>query len=129
MRWICAARRGTRTVDLLRMTGMLSMRQLIMYRVLMNGLGARWTGTPEGMLQWGGETTRRLKTTSRSFRFFFGKMFGRLPNSILTKDPRKNKAEVKKWILHNIPWNERWEGLGGIDGNLEDSDDDEEIMG
>ena len=38
MRWICSTGRGTRTKDLLTMTGMLSIRQCVMYRVLMTGL-------------------------------------------------------------------------------------------
>ena len=104
MRWICAARRLTRTKDLLRMTGMMSMRQLIMYRVLMCGLSAQWTGTPEGMLHWREATSRRLQTTSRSFRFFFSKMVAQLPNSLLSKDPKKSKGEIKEWILHNMAW-------------------------
>ena len=51
MRWICSAKRGTRTKDLLRMTGMMSIRQLIIYRVLMTGLTALQNGTPHGMSQ------------------------------------------------------------------------------
>ena len=104
MRWTCAARRLTRTKDLLRMTGMMSMRQLIMYRVLICGLSAQWTGTPEGMLHWREATSRRLQTTSRSFRFFFSKMVAQLPNSLLSKDPKKSKGEIKEWILHNMAW-------------------------
>ena len=38
IRWVCGAGRLTRTTDLLLMTGMLSIRQLMMYRVLVFGL-------------------------------------------------------------------------------------------
>ena len=44
MRFVCGERRGARTKDLLRMTGMLSVRQLIVYRVLMTGLSANFWG-------------------------------------------------------------------------------------
>ena len=74
MRWICGAERGTRTRDLLRMTGMMSIRQMIMYRVLVTGLMALWNGAPKSMSQWRGEKLRKLQTTMRSFRFIFGRM-------------------------------------------------------
>lgn len=44
MRFVCGERRGARTKDFLRMTGMLSVRQLIVYRVLMTGLSANFWG-------------------------------------------------------------------------------------
>ena len=46
LRFVCGAKRMTRTEDLLRMTGMLSIRQLIAYRTLMTGLGYIERGQP-----------------------------------------------------------------------------------
>ena len=112
MRWICCARRGTRTKDLLTMTGMLSIRQCVMYRILMTGLKVLWDGTPVGMTCIREEKIRRLATTKNSFGFLFERMFSKLPDSLTTIDPRKKKAEVKRWILMNIPWNRKWEALG-----------------
>ena len=83
MRWICAEKRGARTRDLLRMTGMMSIRQLVMYRVLMSGLAASWNGTPGTMATWKEEPVRRLQTTTRLFRFYFGKLYRRIPDSLL----------------------------------------------
>ena len=124
MRWICDARRGTRTHDLLRMTGMLSVRQLMMYRVLMVGLVGLWNNSPRHMSDWNEGTRRRLKTTKRSPRFFFGKMLCQLPNSLLVKEPRKNKTEIKNWIINNIPYNEKWEGLKDLSEGSEESEDE-----
>ena len=45
------------------------------------------------------------------------------PNSLLMKDPRKNKKEIKGWIIETIPWDEKWQGLVEID-NPEDSDEE-----
>ena len=123
MRWVCAEGRRTRTRDLLRMTGMLSIRQLIMYRVLMTGLIALWNHSPQGMAQWRGDKHRKLQSTKKSFRYFFSKMLIRLPETLRSKDPRKNKAEIKKWIILNIPWDEKWNALGETS---EDSEDLEE---
>ena len=125
MRWICAADRGTRTLDLLRMTGMMSIRQMIMYRVLMTGLTAMWNGAPKGMSQWRSEKTRKLQITMKSFRFIFGRMTARLPADMFTKDPRKNKADIKRWILATIPWDEKWEGLGDNADDTENENEDE----
>ena len=96
MRWICAAKRGTRTRDLLRMTGMMSMRQLVMYRVLMAGLTASWNGTPAAMSTRKEEPVRRLQLTTRSFRFYFSKLYQRIPDSILMKDPKKEQIRNKE---------------------------------
>ena len=124
MRWVCAARRGTRTSDLLRMTGMMSIRQLIMYRVLMTGLTALWHRNPRGMSQWNEEEVdRRLQITKRSFKFYFKKMLSSLPNSLLLKDPRMNKKKIQGWIIDTIPWDEKWRGLGN-EHFSEDSDED-----
>lgn len=93
------------------MTGMLSIRQCVMYRVLMTGLKVLWDGTPVGMTCIREEKIRRLATTKNSFGFFFERMFSKLPDSLTTIDPRKKKAEVKRWILMNISWNRKWEAL------------------
>ena len=45
----------------------------------------------------------------------------RLPARLLQVEPRKNKSEIKRWILSNIPPKERWEGLGEC---TEDSDEE-----
>ena len=63
MRWICGVGRETRTRDLLRMSGMMSIRQLIMYTVLMAGLVARWIKSPITMSQWSDEKERKLQIT------------------------------------------------------------------
>ena len=105
------------------MTGMMSIRQLIMYRVLMTGLSARWNSNPRGMSQWNVEVVRRLQITKRSFKFYFGKILSSVPTSLLLKDPRKNKKEIKRWIIETIPWDEKWQGLGETD-NPEDSDEE-----
>ena len=77
LRWICSARRGTRNRDLLDMTGMMSIRQLVYYRVLMFGLKALWNNEPVAMSGWREPKVRRLKITSRSFRFVFGKLMSK----------------------------------------------------
>ena len=123
MRWVCDARRGTRTRDLLRMTGMLSVRQLLMYRVLMVGLVGLWNNSPRHMSDWNEETQRRLKTTKRSPRFFFAKMLSQIPHSLLVREPHKNKAEIKKWIVNNIPYDEKWKGLEDLEQDSQGSDD------
>ena len=89
MRWICDARRGTRINYLLDMTGMLSIRQLTIFRVLMLGLTTCWDGAPRGMSQWHEEKTRKLQTTRRSFRYVFGKVKMKLPASLASGNPRR----------------------------------------
>ena len=116
MRWVCGAGRLTRTTDLLLMTGMLSIRQLMMYRVLVFGLVVLWNDSPKG-IRWRGEVPRKLKTTTKSYRYVLGKMMARLPPRLLSVDPRKNKKEIKQWIVNNIPVKEKWEGL------VEDTDE------
>ena len=49
------------------------------------------------------EKTKKIKMTKKSPKFFISEMFSELSNNILIKDPRKNKAELKDWIIHNIP--------------------------
>ena len=88
MRWVCGAGRRTRTADLLRMSGMMAFRQLVMYRVLMAGLVALWNNSPKGMAEWNSPKSRNLQTTTKSFRFYFGKMMTRIPRSLMLKDPR-----------------------------------------
>ena len=56
------------------MTGMLSIRQLVMYRVLISGLSAYHANSPKGMSQWGDEKIRRLQITTRSYRYVYGKL-------------------------------------------------------
>ena len=114
MRWICNARRGTRTNDLLDMTGMLSIRQLIIYRVLMSGLTACWYGAPEGMAKWQEEKSRKLQITTRSFRYVFGKLITKLPPNICIGNPRKKKHLIRNWVEKNIPRFEKWEGFDGL---------------
>ena len=46
MRIITGSTRGTRKSDLLRMCGMMSVQQLIAYRMLMVGLGFLYRGEP-----------------------------------------------------------------------------------
>ena len=124
MRWICDARRETRTRDLLNMTGMMSDRQLVMYRVLMSGLSACWNDSPRGMSQWTGEKERKLQITSRSFRFVFGKLLSRIPNNLACGDPRKKRQLIKDWILQNIPWNEeKFDGLADESLPADESND------
>ena len=96
-----------------------------MYRVLMTGLTAMWNGAPKGMSQWRSEKTRKLQITMKSFRFIFGRMTARLPADMFTKDPRKNKADIKRWILATIPWDEKWEGLGDNADDTENENEDE----
>ena len=120
IRWVCGAGRRTRSADLLVMTGMMSIRQLIMYRVLVFGLVVLWNDSPKS-IKWRSEISRKLKTTTKSYRYFLGKMMVRLPARLLQVDPRKNKSEIKRWILNNIPPKERWEGLGEC---TEDSDEE-----
>ena len=122
MRWICDARRGTRTNELLDMTGMLSIRQLIIYRVLMLGLTAGWHGTPGGICKWHKEKPRKLLTTTRSFRYVLGKILPKLPVNIRNGNPRKNKKLIKNWVVDNIPRCEKWQGLDGVSAS-EESDD------
>ena len=122
MRWICNEGRRARTVDLLRMSGMMSIRQLVMYRVLMAGLLALWNNSPKGMAEWKDFKPRNLQTTTKSFRFYFGKMLLRIPRSLKTRDPRRNKTEIKKWITSNIPWDKKWTAL---DDTVSDESDDD----
>ena len=72
------------------------------------------------------EPVRRLQLTTRSFRFYFSKLYQRIPDSILMKDPKKNKSEIKKWIYRNIPWNEKWEGIGETTLETDDSENDDD---
>ena len=111
MRWICNAKRGTRTVELLNTTGMMSVRQLVAYRVIMSGLSALHNNMPKIMSQWRGEKPRRLQLTSRSYRYVFGKLLSRLPDNISAGDPQKNKLLIRDWVRKNIPWDKKWEGL------------------
>ena len=50
-------------------------------------------------------------------------MLATLPDSLMTKDPRKNKSEIKEWITSTIPWDKKWDGLG--ENVSDDSNDDE----
>ena len=98
------------------LNGMLSIRQLMMYRVLVFGLVVLWNDSPKG-IRWRGEVPRKLKTTTKSYWYVLGKMMARLPPRLLSVDPRKNKKEIKQWIVNNIPVKEKWEGL------VEDTDE------
>ena len=103
------------------MTGIMSIRQLITYRVLLSGLTVLWNEAPEG-IKWNGEISRKLKISTRSYRFYLGKLMAKLPDTYVTMDPRKNKLKLKKWIMDNIPPREKWDGLGEYDDES-DSDD------
>ena len=108
MRFICDEKRGVRTKDLLSMTGMLSVRQLIVYRVLMTGLAAVFTQKPDKIGSWGDVLTRRLKTTQRSFRFMFGELRHKLPPHLKEGDPKLKKSMIKEWVSKNIPTDRKW---------------------
>ena len=68
------------------------------------------------------EKSRRLQTTTRSFRYMFGKLIVKLPNNLSTGDPKKKKALIKSWVIENIPWNTKWEGLNSRSSTSEESD-------
>ena len=122
LRWICNRRRGTRSRDLLTMAGCMSIRQLVHYRVVMSGLTAIWNKSPKEISQWDEEKSRRLQVTTRSFRFMFGKLLVKLPSNLSTGDPRKKKALIKNWIIENIPWDSKWEGLNSANSSSEESE-------
>ena len=61
-----------------------------------------------------------------SFIFFLEKIMKILPDSITSKNPKKNKIEIKKWIHANVPWNERWEALGEPMSDLDENTGQEE---
>ena len=78
------------------------------------------------MSQWRGDKVRKLQTTKKSFRFILGKVIQRLPDYITSKDPKKNKTEIKKWIRANVPWDERWEALENSSNNQDENTDSDE---
>ena len=90
----------------------------------MLGLKALWNNEPETMSQWRGYKARRLKITSRSFRFVFGKLMSKIPNEFTVGDPKKKKKAIKDWVRQNIPWNEKWEELNVGFPNSDESDSD-----
>ena len=110
----------TRTDDLLRMTGMLSIRQLIAYRTLMTGLGYIERGQPLNIVRslqprQDGPRTRGQVTmlgvanegssdlVKRSFRYKFLKLAENVPQRWLEGgDPQKFKGEVKAWVKQNV---------------------------
>ena len=120
MRFVCGARRGTRTEDLLRMTGMLSIKQLIGYRVLMTGLGYIYRGEPRNIVQslkprTAGPRTRGQATilavvnegstdlVKRSFKYKFLKLAETIPGDWLERgDPQKFKVEIQRWVKTHI---------------------------
>ena len=104
------------------MTEMMSIRQLVYYRVLMFGLKALWNNEPVAMSGWRESKVRRLKITSRSFRFVFGKLMSKIPDNFKIGDPLKKKKAIKDWVFQNIPWNEKWTGLNGEYPHSEDSE-------
>ena len=125
MRFVCNEKRGAKTKDLLRMTGMLSMRQLIVYRVLMTGLSTDFRGKPNSMSNWSTLKMRRLKTTQRSFRYMFGEIVNRLPLHIKEGDPKLTKHLIKDWVRDNIPFDRKWNSSQGS-GEDSGSDSDDE---
>ena len=125
LRFICNARRGTRTRDLLREAGMLSVRQLVVYRVLKTGLTAVWNKNPKKMSQWDARVERRLLTTKRSFRFMFGELLEKIPQEIRTENPKKINKSLKNWIKENIPEESRWDMIE--DNGDGDTDEDGDI--
>ena len=120
MRFVCGARRKTRAEDLLRMTGMMSIRQLIAYRVLMIGLGYLNAGMPYNIVQslkprTEGPRTRGQTTllaalcegspdlVKRSFKYKFLKLAQEVPQNWLTgEDPKKRKKEIQAWVKLNV---------------------------
>jgi len=119
LRFVCGARRRTRTTDLLRMSGMMSIRQLIAYRVLMTGLGYIYKGEPHNLVtslrprQDGPPTRAQALTLSvvnegsqdlvkKSFRYKFLKLAEGIPRDWLNKDPKKLKGEIKIWVKLHI---------------------------
>ena len=91
----------------------------------MSGLKALWNNEPETMSQWKDHKARRLRITSRSFRFVFGKLLSKIPNNFTACDPQKKKKDIKDWVFRNIPWNEKWEGLSDEFPLSEESDSNE----
>ena len=122
LRFICNERRGARTKDLLTMTGILSIRQLIALRVLMSGLSALWRGQPKTMSGWEGRKERRLVTTKRSFRYMFGELANRLPANLKEGDPQKMKKEIKAWVRDNIPVEKKWNKDDDIESDSENEE-------
>ena len=124
LRFICNEKRGTRTRDLLRMSGMLSVRQLVVFRVLVTGLSALNRRRPEGMLEWEGIKNRRLKTTERSFRHMFGILLSKLPTNLKEGDPSKMKHQLKIWVQQNIPMEQKWNCVDDDEEEDEEANDE-----
>ena len=120
LRFVCGARRGTKTDDLLRMTGMMSIKQLIAYRVIMTGLGYLVKGAPKNIVQslkprnTGPQTRAQTNglavicegspdLVKRSFRYKFLKLAEVFPREWLEgEDPKKRKSDIKRWVKENI---------------------------
>ena len=120
LRFVCGARRRTRVVDMLKWTGMMSIKQLIAYRVLMTGLGYLKEGVPYNIVQSlkprvDGPRTRAQTTLlagvcegspdliKRSFRYKFLKLAEEVPRDWLTgDDPKKRKKEIQAWVKMNV---------------------------
>ena len=108
MRFICDARRDVRTRDLLRMSGMLSIRQLVVFRVLITGLLAKWRKQPDEISKWTDPVNRRLRTTERSFHYMFGTLLDRIPDDLKDGDPNEKKMLLKQWVRENVPHDHKW---------------------
>ena len=75
---------------------MLSVRQLVVYRVLKTRLTAVWNKNPKKMSQWDARVKRRLLTTKRSFRFMFGELLEKIPQEIRTENSKKINKRLDK---------------------------------
>ena len=101
------------------MSGIMSIRQLIAYRVLMMGLGYIDKGEPDNIVQSlrprpDGPRTRAqslevaginegsLDLVKRSFKYKFLKLSERMPREWLDGDPKKRKGEIKAWVRLNV---------------------------
>ena len=103
---------------------MLSVRQLIVFWVLVTGLSALYRGSPEGIAEWEGIKKRRLKTTERSFRHMFGILLSKLLTNLKDGDPTKMKHQLKIWVQQNIPMEQKWNSVD--DGDQEDEEANDE---
>ena len=102
------------------MTGMLSIKQLISYRVIMTGLGYIYRGEPTNIVKslkprTVGPRTRGQATilailnegstdlVKWSFKYKFLKLAETFPEDWLERgDPQKFKGEIKRWVKDHI---------------------------
>ena len=128
LRFICGARRGARTEDLVRQSGVLSVRQMIAYRTLCAGLGYVKAGAPSYLVDGlrprtisvdtrstrrcvGRAETAQHELSKRSFRFLFLRLANKIPRELLEGDIKSTKSGIKIWVKENIPIDSKWPGL------------------